>query len=72
MKKAFSLIHTEKVNYPVSIMAAAGVDIYCLSHYMGHGSIEITIKRYTHLCDEQRSLDAQATTNVVLHGDSRA
>lgn len=54
-----------------SIMADAGVDIYRLSAYMGHGSIEITIKRYTHLYDAQRQLDSQAMTDAVARGDSR-
>ncbi len=55
-----------------SLMAAGGTDVYRLSEYMGHGSIEVTIKRYTHLYDEQRILDAQAMTDAVTRGDSRA
>ncbi len=53
-------------------MAAGGTDVYRLSDYMGHGLIEITIKRYTHLYDEQRIHDAQAMTDAVTRGDSRA
>ncbi len=55
-----------------SIMAAAGVEIYRLSAYMGHGSIEITIKRYTHLYDEQRALDSHLITAAVERGNSRS
>jgi integrase len=55
-----------------SIMAAGGVDMYRLSAYMGHGSIEITIKRYTHLYDEQRVLDSKAITAAVERSDSRS
>lgn len=53
-----------------SIMAAGGVDMYRLSAYMGHGSIEITIKRYTHLYDSQRILDSQAITAAVDRADT--
>jgi hypothetical protein len=36
-------------------MAAAGVPIEDLSEFMGHTSINVTVKRYRHLYPEARS-----------------
>jgi integrase len=51
--------------------AAHGVAVYRLSEYMGHASIELTMKRYTHLYDADRVLDAQRMTDGVARGDTR-
>lgn len=62
-------LHEARHTY-ASLMAAAGVGMYRLSAYMGHGSISITIDRYTHLFDEQRHLDSQALTAAVDRADT--
>lgn len=51
-------------------MAAAGVRIEDLSEYMGHSSLEVTIKRYRHLYPDARRTAASQLDALIARGDT--
>ena len=53
-------------------MAAAGVPIEDLSEFMGHTSINVTIKRYRHLYPEARRNAARALDAFLDRSDTTA
>jgi integrase len=53
-------------------MAAAGVPIEDLSEFMGHTSINVTIKRYRHLYPEARRNAARALDAFLERADTAA
>ena len=55
-----------------SLMVAAGVPIEDLSEFMGHASINITIKRYRHLYPDARRRAAEAMDALLDRADTSA
>ncbi len=53
-----------------SLMAAAGVPIEDLSEFMGHTSINVTVKRYRHLYPEARRNAARALDALLDRADT--
>jgi integrase len=55
-----------------SLMAAAGVPVADLSDFMGHTSINITMKRYRHLYPDARRAAASAMDAYLARADTAA
>jgi integrase len=55
-----------------SLMAAAGVPIADLSDFMGHTSINVTMKRYRHLYPDARRAAASALDAYLARADTSA
>ena len=55
-----------------SLMAAAGVPIADLSDFMGHTSINVTMKRYRHLYPDARIAAASALDAYLARADTAA
>lgn len=49
----------------VSYLLAHGVDIYYISKRLGHANIQITLKVYSHLLEDQRKAQAEKTLDVL-------
>lgn len=49
----------------VSYLIAQGVDIYYISHRLGHSNIDITLRVYSHLLDDSRKAQAKIALKAL-------